>query len=562
MMKTFKWIFILTLLVGCTSSVESLEHTAVPTVSIEPKLEAAATLEAKINAPEWVIIAEQKFELPTISTKFKDQSFGIATDIGGDIHLTHDGGKTWEFIQNAALSRVALEIVDENLIWHIGWRGPVIRSTDGGFNWEYLGSLPYSGHTEYTSFIDDKTGWAATTELQEYWITDDGAQTWTTFPLPDGMGTVAALHLRTAQDAYFLDLDGNLFITSDGGKTWNVGSLGFDNGWMIPELNHMAAMRFTNPSHGLITLNIIGDGSSEVFALRTTDGGETWSKEVLPIPMGMFHISRDGNFLTHVDLLQHDKITLLRSTHLNKGESYIIDQELSVRKIQEDVYLFAHAYPWRANSLAVVMGDHLVLVDTPWTPAATREMLTWLENQVGPKEIVAINTHFHLDNLGGNSYLNERDIPIYGSDLTVELLAERGQATLDQVVTWHQSEGNFQFAETIKNLTLTPPTYVFNLQDGLNLKFDGESVQVYYPGPAHAPDNVVVYFPDRKLLFGGCMIIGWDGIGNTTDADLAAWPESVRKLEQFDFDILVPGHGERLDSSLVEHTLNLLSNIP
>ena len=55
------------------------------------------------------------------------------------------------------------------------------------------------------------------------------------------------------------------------------------------------------------------------------------------------------------------------------------------------------------------------------------------------------------------------------------------------------------------------------------------------------------------------MIIGWEAIGNTMDADLIAWPESVRNLKQFEFDILVPGHGERLDPGLIEHTLDLLS---
>jgi len=55
------------------------------------------------------------------------------------------------------------------------------------------------------------------------------------------------------------------------------------------------------------------------------------------------------------------------------------------------------------------------------------------------------------------------------------------------------------------------------------------------------------------------MIIGWDEVGNTTDADMEAWPDSVRKLAQFDFDVLVPGHGERLAPGLLEHTINLLT---
>jgi glyoxylase-like metal-dependent hydrolase (beta-lactamase superfamily II) len=275
----------------------------------------------------------------------------------------------------------------------------------------------------------------------------------------------------------------------------------------------------------------------------------------------MFHLTRDGNYLTHVDMLDHGKFTVLRSINQNTGGSIEITPDLSVRQIEDGVYVFSHAFPWAANSLAVVSGDHLILADTPWTPEATQEMIAWLEAQNGPKEIVAINTHFHLDNLGGNQYLVAQGIPVYGSDRTVALLAERGQASLDQTVAWLQDQDDPRYAETFAGLELVAPTEIFELDAGLKLEFEGETVQVYFPGPAHAPDNVVVYFPERSLLFGGCMIIGWDAVGNTTDADLAAWPASVRALEQFEFDILIPGHGDRLDPGLLEHTLTLLLEV-
>jgi metallo-beta-lactamase class B len=240
-------------------------------------------------------------------------------------------------------------------------------------------------------------------------------------------------------------------------------------------------------------------------------------------------------------------------------DSYIeIAPDLEVRHIQEGAFVFTHTFPWEANSLAVIVGDHLILVDTPWTPQATQEMLEWLDDQLGPRDVIAINTHFHLDNLGGNEYLVEQGIPIYGSTLTAQLLSERGDAMLAQLVEWTQANEDPRYAEGFASFSLLPPTELFDLDDGLELSFGGENIQVYYPGPAHAPDNVVVYFPDRKLLFGGCMIIGWDAVGNTADADLEAWPESVRNLSQFDFDILVPGHGDRLDPGSVEHTLKLL----
>jgi metallo-beta-lactamase class B len=241
-------------------------------------------------------------------------------------------------------------------------------------------------------------------------------------------------------------------------------------------------------------------------------------------------------------------------------ERFDIDEDLFLRKIQEGVYVITHSFPWAGNSMVVEMTDlTLVLVDTPYTPEATQAVLDWVQDQLGRREIVAINTGFHYDNLGGNSYLIEAGIPVYGADLTAELLEERGEQMRAQTLDWLEEPKYARYYQAHETLPYVPPDHLFPIAEGLELQFGTEVVQAYYPGPSHAPDNVVVYFPERKILFGGCMIIGWDGVGNTTDADLEAWPDSVRKLSRFDFDVLVPGHGERLDPGLLEHTLNLLT---
>jgi len=107
------------------------------------------------------------------------------------------------------------------------------------------------------------------------------------------------------------------------------------------------------------------------------------------------------------------------------------------------------------------------------------------------------------------------------------------------MVTWLQANEDPRYAEMLSRLKSTPPKEIFNIHAGLDLEFGGETLQVIYPSPAHTSDNMVVYFPACKLLFGGCMIIGWEAVGIITDADLTAWPESVCDLRQFQFDILV-----------------------
>ncbi|MBN1877765.1 MAG: MBL fold metallo-hydrolase [Anaerolineae bacterium] len=241
-------------------------------------------------------------------------------------------------------------------------------------------------------------------------------------------------------------------------------------------------------------------------------------------------------------------------------------EDLYVREIQAGVFVITHAFPWPGNSMLVKMADDgpsgeglLVLVDTPYTPEATQTVLEWAEEKLGKRDIVAINTGYHYDNLGGNAYLLEQGIPVYGSTLTVQLLAERGDVMRAMTLEWLQDPKDKAYYDAHQALPYVAPDHTFALEEGLQLEFGDEIVEVYFPGPTHAPDNVVVYFPDRKLLFGGCMIIGGDTVGNTADADMAAWSESVRALTRFDVDVVVPGHGERLDPQLIEHTVGVIS---
>ena len=103
---------------------------------------------------------------------------------------------------------------------------------------------------------------------------------------------------------------------------------------------------------------------------------------------------------------------------------------LYLRQIRKDVFVVTHVFPWPANSLIVEMANSdLVLVGSPYTPEATNEVLAWMDEHFGKRKIIAINTGYHVDNLGGNSALIEHGITVYGSDLTAQLLKERGEQT-------------------------------------------------------------------------------------------------------------------------------------
>jgi hypothetical protein len=264
---------------------------------------------------EWTVIRNAHFGQSALSIMFVDASFGVGADLGGNVFYSEDGGETWTTTIKAGLSRAAIDISeDARRIWYLGIGGDLEISDDRGRTWNSPGPFPYIGHVEYLSFADDLSGWGVSTEQRNFFSTADGGKSWKALPLPDGMGAPAALHLRTPDAGYILDTAGSLFISADGGKTWTNRPLNLPAGKTIPTLNHSAVVRFSDALHGVAVVALIGGGEGLVRGLRTADGGATWTEEPVPAPMGMFHLTRDGVYLTHMDLYDNGKITLLCSS--------------------------------------------------------------------------------------------------------------------------------------------------------------------------------------------------------------------------------------------------------
>jgi metallo-beta-lactamase class B len=245
---------------------------------------------------------------------------------------------------------------------------------------------------------------------------------------------------------------------------------------------------------------------------------------------------------------------------------FVLSENLSVTEIEKDVFVINHSFPWASNSLLVrTSNSDCILVNTLCDNQGAKLFTDWMKDNFGEVNLIAINTGFHVDNLGGNEYLLGRGVTVYGSNMTAKLVAERGQKEKNQLLDWFKSPENKKYYDAYKDFTFVPPNHLFDINEGLHLKIGDEDVNVFYPGPSHTIDNVVVYFPKRKILFGGCMIKSLDSkdAGYTADADMQKWPRSVEKvLAQYkDAKLVVPGHGNYGDIRLIRHTIELLDGI-
>jgi photosystem II stability/assembly factor-like uncharacterized protein len=198
--------------------------------------------------------------------------------------------------------------VDVQTVWQCGIRNIAV-STDSGQTWE--NSEGAGGRNCIVSFADAETGWIY--GLLRLNATTDGGQTWEEVELPERIDIVA-LSLRTADDGYMLSEDGVLYTTQDGGKSWS--SIQLDVGeygemMLAPSDFPTAAIRFFDADNGVIVLSLVGGGRSSVVALRTMDGGETWTSEsVVSGDAGVLYLTRDAKFLTVHSLLEFRRVTV------------------------------------------------------------------------------------------------------------------------------------------------------------------------------------------------------------------------------------------------------------
>ena len=210
--------------------------------------------------------------------------------------------------------------------------------------------------------------------------------------------------------------------------------------------------------------------------------------------------------------------------------------ELSIKQFSQNIYIhksFKQVEGFgvvSANGLVVIENNNAFIVDTPWSNTDTKQLASWIESK-NYTLIGSLSTHSHDDRAAGIKWLNENNIPTYASELTNQLLKKEGKALATET-----------FTESL-----------FTIENGL--------LEVYYPGPGHTIDNVVVWLPKAKLLFGGCFVksLHSKNLGYTGEAHIEQWPASINNvLSQYSqAEVVIPGHGKRGNLNLLTHTKKL-----
>jgi len=217
----------------------------------------------------------------------------------------------------------------------------------------------------------------------------------------------------------------------------------------------------------------------------------------------------------------------------------VISNDIQLVAIKDSVYMHTSWYEVPnfgrvgANGLIIVKNGEAIMVDTPWDNNQTKKLTEFLDDSLNVKVVKLISGHYHDDCLGGLEYLKSKGVESIANSATVAIC---------------------------KRDSIPVPSTPFT--DSLTIDFNGLQVECRYFGGGHSSDNITVWIPEKRVLFGGCLIKSADAnnLGYTGEAVVDQWDSTVRKiLDKYNnIEVVVPGHGNYGDSRLLTHTIDLV----
>jgi glyoxylase-like metal-dependent hydrolase (beta-lactamase superfamily II) len=223
-----------------------------------------------------------------------------------------------------------------------------------------------------------------------------------------------------------------------------------------------------------------------------------------------------------------------------------MDQKLGLVKLSERSYGYMQkdeGLGW-SNAGVIVGADEAILIDTLFDLPLTRKMLDEIARRVGKPIKRLVNTHHNGDHFWGNQLVTGAEIighRLFRSEM-IKMPPEMTQiirnlpSDIPAAEMLKKAMAPFDFS----GIKLTPPTLVFDHQ--LTLYLDDREVELIHVGPAHTSTDVIVFFPEEKVLYAGdiifriCTPIGWEGTYDN-------WIAALNRILKLRPEKIVPGHG-------------------
>ena len=219
--------------------------------------------------------------------------------------------------------------------------------------------------------------------------------------------------------------------------------------------------------------------------------------------------------------------------------------QIKVTKVAGNVYMLEGA---GGNIGASVGDDGIVVVDDQYAPLADR-IQTALKGITDKPVRFVINTHYHEDHTGGNSYF-QKQAPIIAHDNVRKWLELGGTAG---------NGGSVKFEAKPAPKDALP---IITFDHDVTVHLNGEDIRALYFPAGHTDGDAVIFFPKSNVVHMGDDFVtyGFPFIDVDSGGSIDGMIDGVEKvIGQVPADVkIIPGHGSVSSVTDVRAYLDML----
>ncbi len=187
-----------------------------------------------------------------------------------------------------------------------------------------------------------------------------------------------------------------------------------------------------------------------------------------------------------------------------------------------------------SNAGFVETQTSVVVVDALGSPALAEQLIA-LIGKLTPKPIShVLVTHYHADHIYGLQAFKKIGAKIYAQNegrnyLSSETAKQRLIASRVDFAPWVNEKTQLTSADVW-------------IDQKTKLVVGGIDFLISRVGPAHAPEDLMVYVPSEKVLFAGDLVFR-GRIPFVGNADSKGWLLALDEIEKLNPNVVIPGHG-------------------
>lgn len=187
-----------------------------------------------------------------------------------------------------------------------------------------------------------------------------------------------------------------------------------------------------------------------------------------------------------------------------------------------------------SNAGFVVTPAGVVVIDGLGSPALARELRAEIRRITPLPVRHVIVTHFHADHIYGLQVFQDEGAQVLAQRRGQEYLQSdtarlRLQASREELAPWVDAQTRLVAADRW-------------LDTDTVLELGGERLHIRHAGPAHTPEDLVVWVESARVLFAGDLVFR-GRIPFVGQADSRSWVQALGGLIALQPRTIVPGHG-------------------